>query len=120
MGPGTGIAPFRSFWQQRQIDLQFTSAINDKGEKVLGDISMFFGCRHPNLDNIYAEEKQKAISDGALKQVHIAYSREPGKPKVGPILPHIMLTCWSHEEIQIEVEFSFLYFFINLHFSRVV
>ncbi|XP_071848203.1 nitric oxide synthase-like protein isoform X4 [Apostichopus japonicus] len=81
VGPGTGIAPFRSFWQQRQIDLQFTSAVNEKGEKVLGDISMFFGCRHPDLDNIYAEEKQKAITDGALREVHIAYSREPEQPK---------------------------------------
>lgn len=81
VGPGTGIAPFRSFWQQRQIDLQFTPAINDKGEKVLGDITMFFGCRHPNLDNIYEDEKIKATNDGALKKVYTAFSREPDKPK---------------------------------------
>lgn len=43
---------------------------------------MVFGCRHPEEDHIYQEEMQEMVRKGVLYQVHTAYSRLPGKPKV--------------------------------------
>ncbi|XP_026636393.1 nitric oxide synthase, inducible [Microtus ochrogaster] len=75
IGPGTGIAPFRSFWQQRFHDSQHRGL---KG----GRMTLVFGCRHPEEDHIYQEEMQEMVRKGVLYQVHTAYSRLPGKPKV--------------------------------------
>ncbi|XP_038181308.1 nitric oxide synthase, inducible [Arvicola amphibius] len=75
IGPGTGIAPFRSFWQQRFHDSQHRGL---KG----GRMTLVFGCRHPEEDHLYQEEMQEMARKGVLYQVHTAYSRLPGKPKV--------------------------------------
>ncbi|NP_001268573.1 nitric oxide synthase, inducible [Mesocricetus auratus] len=75
IGPGTGIAPFRSFWQQRLHDFQ------NRGLKG-GRMTLVFGCRHPEEDHLYREEMQEMAHKGVLHQVHTAYSRLPGKPKV--------------------------------------
>uniref|UniRef100_A0A8B9Q4M9 Nitric oxide synthase n=1 Tax=Apteryx owenii TaxID=8824 RepID=A0A8B9Q4M9_APTOW len=75
VGPGTGIAPFRSFWQQRLYDLE------KKGIKG-GDMTLLFGCRQPDMDHIYKEEMEEMKRKGVLKEVYTAYSRQPGQPKV--------------------------------------
>uniref|UniRef100_A0A8C2UBV6 Nitric oxide synthase n=1 Tax=Coturnix japonica TaxID=93934 RepID=A0A8C2UBV6_COTJA len=75
IGPGTGIAPFRSFWQQRLYDLE------KKGIKG-GDMILLFGCRQPDMDHIYKEEVEEMKRKGVLKEVFTAYSRQPGQPKV--------------------------------------
>uniref|UniRef100_A0ABM5EMN6 Nitric oxide synthase n=1 Tax=Pogona vitticeps TaxID=103695 RepID=A0ABM5EMN6_9SAUR len=75
IGPGTGIAPFRSFWQQRLYD-QEMKGIKGKGMMLL------FGCRHASLDHLYQEEMQEMHRKGVLQEVYAAYSREPGCPKV--------------------------------------
>ncbi|XP_038059135.1 nitric oxide synthase-like protein isoform X2 [Patiria miniata] len=83
VGPGTGIAPFRSFWQQRQYD-RYQEAIDqsdaDKDGRF-GDVTLVFGCRHSKLDNIYKEEKMTAKEEGVLTDVWTAYSREVHLPK---------------------------------------
>ncbi|XP_021093889.1 nitric oxide synthase, inducible isoform X1 [Heterocephalus glaber] len=75
IGPGTGIAPFRSFWQQR---------LHNSEHKGLqgGRMTLVFGCRHPDEDHIYKEEMLQMARKGVLHEVHTAYSRLPGKPKV--------------------------------------
>nr|XP_040126462.1 nitric oxide synthase, inducible [Ictidomys tridecemlineatus] len=75
IGPGTGIAPFRSFWQQR---------LHDSEHKGLqrGHMTLVFGCRHPEEDHLYREEMLEMARKGVLHEVHTAYSRLPGKPKV--------------------------------------
>ncbi|XP_062399931.1 nitric oxide synthase, brain [Sardina pilchardus] len=74
VGPGTGIAPFRSFWQQRLFDLEH------KGIKSC-PMLLVFGCRQSEIDHIYKEETLQAKNKGMFKELYTAYSREPGRPK---------------------------------------
>ncbi|KAM9118521.1 nitric oxide synthase 1 isoform 1-T1 [Pangshura tecta] len=74
IGPGTGIAPFRSFWQQRFFEIE---------HKALKPCPMIlvFGCRQSKMDHIYKEETLLAKNKGIFKELYTAYSREPDKPK---------------------------------------
>uniref|UniRef100_A0A4W4F7Y9 Nitric oxide synthase n=1 Tax=Electrophorus electricus TaxID=8005 RepID=A0A4W4F7Y9_ELEEL len=74
VGPGTGIAPFRSFWQQRLFDLE------NKGIKSCPMI-LVFGCRQSQMDHIYREETIQAKNKEVFEELYTAYSREPGRPK---------------------------------------
>ncbi|XP_078410153.1 nitric oxide synthase 1 [Cetorhinus maximus] len=74
IGPGTGIAPFRSFWQQRLYDT------GHKGVKSC-PMTLVFGCRQSKIDHIYREETIQVKSKGVFKELYTAYSREPTKPK---------------------------------------
>uniref|UniRef100_A0A8C9U5P7 Nitric oxide synthase n=1 Tax=Serinus canaria TaxID=9135 RepID=A0A8C9U5P7_SERCA len=74
IGPGTGIAPFRSFWQQRLFDIQH------KGLKPCPMV-LVFGCRQSRIDHIYKEETLFAKSQGVFRELYTAYSREPDRPK---------------------------------------
>ncbi|XP_004685212.1 PREDICTED: nitric oxide synthase, inducible [Condylura cristata] len=75
IGPGTGIAPFRSFWQQRLYEAEH------KGLRG-GRMTLVFGCRRPDEDHLYREETLEMKQKGVLYEVHTAYSRLPGQPKV--------------------------------------
>ncbi|XP_046839565.1 nitric oxide synthase, brain-like isoform X2 [Xenia sp. Carnegie-2017] len=86
VGPGTGIAPFRSFWQQRMFDRN--NKIIDKGKhqrtslgQTWGPMSLYFGCRMAQHDNIYKNETNHAMKEGGLDNVYTAFSREPNIPK---------------------------------------
>lgn len=99
VGPGTGIAPFRSFWQQQKFAMkpQFAMAAKpnitvvevqcdtieetDRAMKQW-DMALFFGCRHPDLDHIYKEEVAELVQEGVLSKSICAYSRDPNQPKV--------------------------------------
>ncbi|KAK3576127.1 hypothetical protein CHS0354_043096 [Potamilus streckersoni] len=84
VGPGTGIAPFRSFWQQRKIDMEM-STVPHKQDKSLsgwGSMYLYFGCRRSQVDDIYRDELQTAKEEGVLTNVYTALSREPDKPKM--------------------------------------
>ncbi|MEM9356301.1 MAG: sulfite reductase flavoprotein subunit alpha [Pseudomonadota bacterium] len=64
VGPGTGIAPFRAFLQERQ-------AIGAKGRNWL-----FFGDQHCASDFIYEEEFSAMADDGLLSRMDLAFSRD--------------------------------------------
>eukprot|EP00898_Chlorokybus_atmophyticus_P005609 jgi/Chlat1/6049/Chrsp4S00491 len=73
VGPGTGLAPFRGFLQER-------AARKAQGVS-LGEAHLFFGCRDKLKDYIYQEELQKYAQDGAVTHLHVAFSREKGREK---------------------------------------
>jgi len=69
VGPGTGLAPFRGFLQQR--------AALEAGGAGLGPAMLFFGCRHPDQDYLYADEL-KAFAGAGIVELHTAFSRGDG------------------------------------------
>ena len=64
IGPGTGIAPFRAFLQEREYR-------NSSGKNWL-----FFGDQTKNDDFIYKKELQDFISSGVLNKLDLAFSRD--------------------------------------------
>ncbi len=64
VGPGTGVAPFRSFMQERE----------ETGAS--GKSWMFFGDQHFVTDFLYQTEWQKWLSDGVLTKMDVAFSRD--------------------------------------------
>ena len=63
VGPGTGIAPFRAFWQQRTID------------HATGPMWLFFGNPYKATDGCYEDELAALVESGALK-LSVAWSRD--------------------------------------------
>ncbi|XP_067654893.1 nitric oxide synthase, inducible-like [Haliotis asinina] len=76
VGPGTGIAPFRSFWQQRQVDM------SNGTRRGWGDMRLYFGCRASSQDHIYDSELAAMKKQRVLNDYYVALSREPGSPKM--------------------------------------
>ena len=64
VGPGTGVAPFRAFLQERQ-------AISSKGKNWL-----FFGAQREKCDFAYKEDWEKFMREGILTQLDCAWSRD--------------------------------------------
>ncbi|TKD59384.1 assimilatory sulfite reductase (NADPH) flavoprotein subunit [Bacillus sp. S2(2019)] len=64
VGPGTGIAPFRSFMQERE----------EMGAN--GKSWLFFGDQHFLTDFLYQTEWQKWLKDGVLTKMDVAFSRD--------------------------------------------
>jgi sulfite reductase (NADPH) flavoprotein alpha-component len=64
IGPGTGVAPFRAYLQERK-------ATGAKGKNWL-----FFGSQHQSCDYAYGEEFQEFKKDGLLTRLDCAWSRD--------------------------------------------
>jgi sulfite reductase (NADPH) flavoprotein alpha-component len=64
VGPGTGIAPFRAFLQEREF------------RKAPGKNWLFFGDRNASTDFIYREEIEAMQASGLLTKLDLAFSRD--------------------------------------------
>lgn len=64
IGPGTGVAPFRSYMQERE-ELGFK-----------GNTWLFFGEQHFTTDFLYQTEWQEWLNDGTLSKLDVAFSRD--------------------------------------------
>ena len=64
IGPGTGVAPFRAFVQER------------RESAASGRNWLFFGNRHFASDFLYQLEWQQALKDGSLHRLDLAFSRD--------------------------------------------
>ena len=64
VGPGTGVAPFRAFVQER------------RAEGAKGKSWLFFGDRRFTHDFLYQLEWQEALQDGSLTRMDVAFSRD--------------------------------------------
>ncbi|MFK3707897.1 NADPH-dependent assimilatory sulfite reductase flavoprotein subunit [Klebsiella sp. NPDC088457] len=64
IGPGTGIAPFRAFMQQRAA------------EGAQGKNWLFFGNPHFTEDFLYQVEWQSYVKEGVLSRIDLAWSRD--------------------------------------------
>ena len=64
VGPGTGVAPFRAFMQQREAD------------ESTGDNWMFFGDQTFTQDFLYQVEWQNYLKSGLLTRMDVAFSRD--------------------------------------------
>ena len=114
VGPGTGIAPFRSFWQERLYHLSCNSGnLEQNGTTdqnklqnptangwtdtaaAFGPMYLFFGCRQSTVDQIYADEAMNAKQRGAIDKYYVALSREPGKPKVCTPTNEVLIALYT-------------------------
>ena len=64
IGPGTGVAPFRSFLEERQA----------KGHP--GQSWLFFGEQREKLDFLYKDQLQGMVKQGVLTHLDTAFSRD--------------------------------------------
>ncbi len=64
IGPGTGIAPFRAFVEERE-------AVGATGKNWL-----FFGDQHFETDFLYQTEWQRYLKSGVLTRMNVAFSRD--------------------------------------------
>jgi sulfite reductase (NADPH) flavoprotein alpha-component len=64
VGPGTGVAPFRAFVQER------------RATEAIGKSWLFFGDRSYTHDFLYQLDWQEALKDGALTRLDVAFSRD--------------------------------------------
>ena len=64
VGPGTGVAPFRAFLEERQA--RGSTGIN----------WLFFGDQHRASDYIYSEQLGRMSNDGFLTRLDLAFSRD--------------------------------------------
>ena len=64
IGPGTGVAPFRSFMQEREAS------------EATGDNWMFFGDQTFTQDFLYQVEWQNYLKSGVVSRLDVAFSRD--------------------------------------------
>ena len=84
VGPGTGVAPFRAFTQER------------RATAATGRSWLFFGDRRFTHDFLYQLEWQDALKDGTLDRMDVAFSRD------GPKKVYVQNRMWERRRELVE------------------
>lgn len=77
VGPGTGVAPFIGFLQQREMERKERPTVQ------FGETWLFYGCRHQDRDYLFREELQGFVGNGVLTHLKVCFSRD-GPEEAGP------------------------------------
>ena len=88
VGPGTGVAPFRGFVQER-------AEMGASGRNWL-----FFGARHFNTGFLYQTEWQDALAKGELHRLDLAFSRDQAEVKS----PHTDVRALAKDSQKVHVQ----------------
>jgi sulfite reductase (NADPH) flavoprotein alpha-component len=84
VGPGTGVAPFRAFVQER-VATQAT-----------GRNWLFFGDQHQATDYLYGDEWKRLLAEGKMARVDLAFSRDqPQKVYVQDRMREAAAELWA-------------------------
>lgn len=84
VGPGTGVAPFRAFVQERIAT------------KATGRNWLFFGDQHEASDYLYGDEWKRLLAEGKMARVDLAFSRDqPKKIYVQDRMRETAAELWS-------------------------
>jgi sulfite reductase (NADPH) flavoprotein alpha-component len=94
VGPGTGVAPFRAFVQER------------RATAATGRSWLFFGDRTFTHDFLYQLDWQDALKDGALTRMDVAFSRDT------PQKIYVQHKLWDRRADLIEWLDSGAYFYV--------
>jgi sulfite reductase (NADPH) flavoprotein alpha-component len=94
VGPGTGIAPFRAFVQER------------RAAGATGKSWLFFGDRQFTHDFLYQLEWQDALKDGSLTRMDVAFSRDT------PDKVYVQHRMWDRRRELVEWLESGAYFYV--------
>ncbi|XPE39507.1 hypothetical protein ACNKHS_16570 [Shigella flexneri] len=81
IGPGTGIAPFRAFMQQRAAD------------DAPGKNWLFFGNPHFTKDFLYQVEWQRYVKEGVLTRIDLPVPRSERKSTYKPNCANRAQSC---------------------------
>ncbi|KAJ2777792.1 hypothetical protein GGI15_004392 [Coemansia interrupta] len=68
VGPGTGVAPFIGFLEQRAREKQAGTPT--------GPAWLFFGCRSPSLDHLFDAQLSSWLAQGVLSRLTLCFSRD--------------------------------------------
>ncbi|KAJ1798433.1 hypothetical protein LPJ56_006795, partial [Coemansia sp. RSA 2599] len=66
VGPGTGVAPFVGFLEQRA----------QEDSAAIGPAWLFFGCRSPSRDHLFRAELDGWVDSGMLTRLSLCFSRD--------------------------------------------
>lgn len=75
VGPGTGVAPMRSF-------LSSLSVSSENLQQQVPKRILYFGCRHARGDFLYKTEWKEAVQRNILTRIDVAFSRDSPDEKI--------------------------------------
>lgn len=114
IGPGTGLAPFRGFLQERHHMLE-------QQNKPLGDTILYFGCRKRSQDFLYEQELNDYLEKKVITKLYLAFSRDQEKKVyVTHLLKQNMEETWKIIGEQNGHIYICGYVCFQFHFPRLI